>query len=375
MGIQYSGLWKISFKFRMMPKGLWIKETPIMRGSLVTMKTVGMGLIGTGLWGGMHARTFADTPGVELRGVADIALEKAAVLAESHGATAYDNHLALLEDEGIDAVSVVTPDFAHEEILIDAAKAGKHILAEKPLATTVAACERVLAAVEEAGVSLMVDFHARWSPPLYKAREAVQAGEIGCPQHVYYRLNDRVFVPTEMLQWAGRSTVMWFVGSHAIDTLRWLLDDEVARVYSVARKNVLQSQGIDTPDYYLSTLEFRKGATAVLENSWILPNTIPNMVDVKCELVGDKGAIYVDQSHNRALEKYTETEGAYPDIFVLPSVYGKQQGFAAESIRHFTECIREGREPMVTGRDGLEVTKVICAIEESVGSGQPVDLE
>lgn len=338
------------------------------------MKDIGVGLIGTGLWGEMHARTYAAMPGVELRGVADIDENRAQKLAVAYGARAYHSHRDLLKDDSIEAVSVVTPDFAHEEILVDAARAGKHILAEKPLATSVAACERILAAVDEAGIFLMVDFHARWSPPLYKAWQAIREGEIGAPQHVYYRLNDRIFVPTEMLSWAGRSTVLWFVGSHAIDTVRWLLDDEVARVYSVSGRRVLKARGIDTPDYFQTTLEFRSGATAVIENSWILPNTMPNIVDVKCEVVGEKGALYVDQSHNRAIEKYTESEGVYPDVFVLPSIYGVQQGFAAESIRYFAECLREGRKPMVTGRDGLEATRVICAIEESVRTRQPVEL-
>lgn len=336
------------------------------------MDTLGVGLIGTGLWGSMHARVYGGMPGVELRGVADLDVAKAQRVAEPYGAKAYASHKELLADDSIQAVSVVTPDFAHEEILIDAARAGKHILAEKPLATSVDACERILAAVEAAGVHLMVDFHARWSPPLYKAWQAIRDGEIGQPQHVYYRLNDRIFVPTEMLSWAGRSTVLWFVGSHAIDTVRWLVGDEITRVYSVSRRNVLTGRGVDTPDFYLTTLEFKNGAAAVIENSWILPNSIPNIVDVKCEIAGERGALYVDQSHNRALEKYTESEGAYPDVFVMPSIYGAQQGFAAESIRYFAECIRDGKAPMITGRDGLIVTKVICAIEESVRTGQPV---
>jgi len=338
------------------------------------MKTVGMGLIGAGGWGGMHARTYASTDGVVLRGVADIDEEKARALAGHYGAVAYGDYRDLVKDDAIDAVAIVTPDFAHEDAALAAAQSGKHILVEKPLGMTVAACERIVEAAAQAGVKLMVDFHARWSPPLYKAYEAIRNGEIGTPQHAYYRLNDRIFVPTEMLSWAGKSTVMWFVGSHTIDTLRWLLGDEVRRVYAVSRKGVLQARGIDTPDFYQATLEFCSGTTAVIENSWILPNTTPSLVDVKCELVGSKGAIYIDATHNRTLEKYTEDGGGYPDILVMPTIYGRQQGFAAESIRHFIDCIRYDRQPIVTGSDGLEVTRVICAIEESVRTRQPVEL-
>jgi len=352
-----------------MGKGYWYNE----RGKAI-MK-IGMGLIGAGGWGAMHARTYASTKDVILRGVADTDSARARDLANRYGAAAYTDYRDLLKNDAIDAVAIVTPDFAHEDPALAAAAAGKHILAEKPLAMSVEACERIVKAAEQAGVKLMVDFHARWSPPLYKAYEAIRNGEIGTPQHVYYRLNDRISVPTEMLSWAAKSTVMWFIGSHTIDTVRWLLGDEVRRVYAVSRTGILQAQGIDTPDYYQATLEFRSGATALIENSWILPNTAPNLVDVKCELVGSSGAIYIDASHNRALEKYTEDGGGYPDILVMPTIYGQQQGFAAESIRHFIDCVRGNREPIVTGRDGLEVTKVICAIEDSVRTQQPVELQ
>ncbi len=338
------------------------------------MTSTGFGLIGSGLWGGLHGRVYATTDGAELAAVADVIEDRAQTLAGRHGATSYTDYRDLLADDRVKAVSIVTPDFAHAEIAVAACEAGKHVLCEKPLATTVEECERIVEAADQAGVKLMVDFHARWGPPYYKAWEAIRAGDIGQPQHVYYRLNDRISVPTDMLAWAGRSTVMWFIGTHTIDTVRWLLGDEVVRVYAVSGKRVLREMGIDTPDYYQATLEFRSGATAVIENSWIMPNSMPNIIDLKCEIVGSKGAIYFDGSHNRTLEKYTQTDATYPDFLVMPEVYGKPRGFATDSIRHFIECVIEDREPIVTGRDGLEVTKVVCAIEESVRSGQPVNV-
>lgn len=338
------------------------------------MKQVGMALVGAGGWGAMHARTYTAAPNAALVAVTDKDPARAEAMAAQFGAKAYPTLEAMLADPNVDAVAIVTPDFAHDEPALAAAKAGKHLLIEKPLSMTVAGCEAILAAAKTSGVHVMVDFHARWSPPIYKAWESVQKGQVGAPKHVYYRLNDRIFVPTEMLPWANQSSVLWFVGSHAIDTVRWLVGDEVVRVYARAGRGVLTGMGIDTADYYLSTLEFANGATAVIENSWILPNTMPNIVDVKCELVGTEGALYVDQSHNRALEKYTHEGGEYPDVFVLPTIYGRQMGFAAESIQHFIDSIAGGEAPRVTGNDGLVVTKIICAIEESVASGQPVDI-
>jgi len=339
------------------------------------MEKVGFGVIGTGQWGEMHARIYASTEGITLAGVADQVEQRAESVARAYGTMHYTDYRALLADDLIKAVSVVTPDFAHADIAVAAAEAGKHVLVEKPLAMTVEDCRRIMEAAERSGVKLMVDFHNRWSPPFYRAWEAIRRGQIGEPQHVYYRLSDRIYVPTEMLSWAAKSTVAWFIGTHSIDTVRWLLDDEVRRVYAVSRSRVLKEMGVDTTDFYQATLEFKSGATAVVENSWILPNTTPNIIDLKCEIVGSKGALYVDGSHHRTLEKYTETEASYPDVLVMPAIYGEQKGFAAESIRHFIDCVLHDREPRVTGRDGLEVTKVVQAIEESVRTGNAVELE
>jgi predicted dehydrogenase len=339
------------------------------------MKSIGMGIVGTGLWGSMHARVYDSTEGVEVRGVMDIVEDKAKELAGEFGAKAYTDHNELLKDDSIDAIAVVTPDFAHYDVCLAAAKAGKHILCEKPLAMTTAECTEIVEAAEKAGVKLMVDFHARWSPPLYKAREAVRKGQLGEPMHCYYRLSDQMWVATDMVKWANKSTVMWFIGSHSIDTVRWLIEDEVVRVYAMSQRKILKGLGVDTPDYYQTCLEFSKGATAVIENSWIMPNTMPNIIDLKCELVGSKGAVYVDGSHHRACEKYTEKDASFPDVLVMPEIYEKQMGFAAESIRHFIDCLKEDRDPMVTGKDGLIVTRVIEAVEESIQKKQPVDVE
>lgn len=338
------------------------------------MGKVGFGVIGVGTWGELHARVYSEDERITLAGVADMRPERAESVARSYGAMHYTDYDSLLADESVAAVSITTPDFAHAEIAVAAAEAGKHILVEKPLATTVEDCRRIIAAAKASGVKLMVDFHNRWSPPFYKAWESIRRGEIGEPQHVYYRLSDRIFVPTEMLPWAGKSTVEWFIGTHSIDTVRWLLGDEVTRVYAVARSRVLKTLGIDTPDFYQITLEFASGTTAVIENSWILPNSMPNIIDLKCQIVGSKGMLNLDTSHNRTVEKYTESAADYPDFLVLPTIYGEQKGFAADSIRHFVDCVLTDTAPRVTGEDGLIVTRIIQSIEESVRTGMPVNI-
>ncbi len=337
--------------------------------------TVRFGVIGLGNWGTMHLAALKGHPQAEVVAVCDADAERARAMAQAHGvARSYATVEDLLSDADVEAVSIATPDFAHTQPAVAAIEAGKHVLIEKPLATTVADCEAIIAAAERSDRKTMVDFHNRWSPIFVQARQAIDDGTLGEPYLVNLRLNDQLLVPTKMLPWAGTSTVTWFVGSHAVDTVRWLFGREVRRVYAVKRSRVLASMGIDTPDFYESTLELEGGGVAVVENCWIVPNSTPSLFDLKCEVIGTEGAVYIDASHHRALETYGRTKGDYPDLFVCPELRGQVKGFALESIRDFVDCIVEDRPPLCTLADGLAVTKVILAVHESAEAGMPVEV-
>ena len=124
------------------------------------MRKTGFGVIGTGIVGGAwHAHVYHHMPKSELVAVCDLNGERAREIADRYGVQhVYTDYRELLARDDIAAVSIATPDFAHRDIAVAAARAGKHILVEKPLATTVEDAEAILAAVDEAGVKLMVDF-------------------------------------------------------------------------------------------------------------------------------------------------------------------------------------------------------------------------
>lgn len=332
----------------------------------------GFGVIGTGLWGEYHALVYSTHPGAELAAVCDADAGRAQEIGRKYGARrAVTDYRELLADPAVQAVTIATPDYLHAEIAVAAAQAGKDILLEKPMALTVADCEAILAAVETAGVRLMVDFHNRWSPPFNTLKRSVDAGELGEPLLINARLNNTIWVPTEMLSWAGRSATIWFTGSHLIDIVCWLVGSPVSRVYSVSRSKVLAARGIPTPDFFETTLEFANGAVAFVENCWVLPNSEPNVVDFKLRVVGTAGSASVDTTHNRTLETYTDRV-AFPDVLGMPTVFGRQQGFALESIKHFADCVLHGRQPLVGGQEGLANTAVICAALQSAETGEPV---
>lgn len=343
------------------------------------MSEMGFGVIGVGTWGEMHARVYASSPGARLSAICDANEQRAQQVGQQCGAQGiYSDYHELLADPNVQAVSIVLPDFLHREAVVAAAEAGKHILVEKPLATTEEDGRAMIEAAAQNGVTLFVDYHNRWNPLFHQVKDALESGELGDPQMVYYRLSDTLFVPTQMLRWAGRSSVAWFLASHCLDTLLWLMKsreggDTIERLYCVARSRVLKERGVDTPDFYQTTLEWKSGLVVQLENNWILPESGPSVFDLKCDFIGSKGAVLIDASHHGAVKKQTG-KAAYPDVFVTPTIYGRPTGFGAESIRHFADSVMRGEKPMVDGVDGLAVTRLILKMEESARTRQPVEV-
>ena len=329
-------------------------------------------IIGAGTWGEAHA-CYKKHPCIELVAVCDLIPDRAERLAARFAIpNAYSDHNKMLRECAIDVVSVVTPDFAHGEITVDCANAGKHILVEKPLATTREDVEAMVEAVEKNGVRMMVDFHNRWSPPFAVAKASLDDGDLGELVSAYFRLNDVKWVATDMLSWSEKTSILWFLGSHSVDVLRWFFNDEVERVYSVSHSGVLKSVGVDTTDVYQTILEFRNGGIATMENGWITPDTHPCINDIKFNITGTKGMIDLDLSNNQMIDRFTEHGNDRPDVLVKYSVHGKAKGLAYESIRSFIDCVVSGEDFLVSVEDAVNNSLVLLAIMESVQKKQPV---
>jgi predicted dehydrogenase len=178
-----------------------------------------------------------------------------------------------------------------------------------------------------------------------------------------------------MLPWAAKSSILWFLGSHSLDTLRWFFDDDVKRVYSVSREGILKGSGVDTVDTYLTTLEFKKGGIAQMENGWITPNANPCVNDIKFNILGDKGMISLDVSHHNLIQKYTDEKVEVPDMVVQHSIFGQPKGFAFESIRSFVDCILSGEAFHVSVTDAANTSLAILAIMESAKTRSPVEVQ
>lgn len=335
-----------------------------------------MAIVGAGIWGENHARIYQSHPFAEAVAICDMNYDKAKAVGDRLGIRkVYKDYNEMFHDSDCDAAAIVTPDFAHADIAVAAANHKKHILIEKPLATTREDVFRILDAVEANKVRAMVDLHNRWSPPFNAAHQAVERGDLGEVYSAYMRLNDVKWVATDMLPWAAKSSILWFLGSHSLDTLRWFFRDEVKRVYCVSRDGILKGLGVDTVDEYLTTIEFKKGGIAQMENGWITPDANPCLNDIKFNVLGTKGMISIDASNHNMIQQFTDHKVVVPDVIVQNSIFGRPKGFAFESIRGFVDCILEGSEFPVTVYDAANTSLAILSIMESAKTRTPVEVQ
>ena len=341
------------------------------------MNKIKVALIGAGVWGQTHASLYNEHPYVELAGVCDIVKDRAAYIANKFGIKSeniFTCHKDMIKNCDFDVAAIVTPDFLHREFVVDCAEANKNIICEKPVATTREDVLAIMESVNKNNVRLMVDLHNRFSPAFAAAKESVDNGEIGDVYHAYFRLNDTKYVPTQMLSWSEKSSVLWFLGSHSVDTLRWIFNSEVKRVYSVSRKGVLEKLGVNIEDFYMTTLEFENGCVAQMENGWITPETHPSINDIKFNLMGTKGMISLDLTNSQMIERFTEKKSDHPDILVNHFVHGKAMGFSYQSIRYFIDRMIDGKESFITAEDSYNVSFVVLGILESAKRREPVDI-
>lgn len=340
------------------------------------MKRIRMAIVGAGIWGESHASIYQEHANVEVVAVCDLNRAKAESFAKKFKIpgvfTEYEKMLSTCD---CDAVAIVTPDFLHRDIAIACANAKKHMLIEKPLATTKEDVYDIVEAVQRNGVRTMVDLHNRWSPPFNSAKQIIDRKDLGNPISAYFRLNDTVYVPTKMLPWASKSSILWFLGSHSLDTLRWLMDDEIKEIYAVKREGLLKSMGVDAVDVYQSTLKFGNGAIAQMENGWVTPDGNPCLNDIKCNIVFEKGKIDVDASNHNMVQVTTDQRVDTVDVLVRNYVFDRCKGFAYESIRSFVDCLVSDAEFHVTLKDSANTSLALLAIIESAEKEAPVKPE
>jgi UDP-N-acetylglucosamine 3-dehydrogenase len=335
-------------------------------------KTLKVGIIGVGIMGRRHAEVYRDLGGVELTAIADPhkeSLEEARNLfAVPH---AYEDYRDLLANKEIDAVSICTPDHLHREPAVESAEAKKHILLEKPIATSLEDAEAVIAAAKKNRVRLMVGFTARFMKPFDSVKEKIVEGNIGEPLSAsvdWYNRSDS-YARVDSVGGAlppKRDSVLTFLGSHPLDLLLWYLG-AVERVYCEADTFTFGRNEGGPFDSAIITLRFTSGAIATVRTIWSTGGT-PFRVRLELEVLGRNGMIRCS-TLDEGFRVYSIGKG-----YELPISYEWRPAVTKE-LKHFLDCIRNDAEPLITGEMALETLRVTLAADRSARENRPVTID
>jgi len=334
------------------------------------MSKVNIGLIGAGRIGKLHAQHLAfRLPEANLLAVADIFLEAAEeCAAECQIPAAFEDYRRILDDPAIEAVVICSSTDTHARIIEEAAAAGKHIFCEKPLDLDLARIDRVLAAVDEAGVKLQVGFNRRFDPNFRRVRDLVAEGRIGTPHLVRITSRDPAPPPIEYIKVSGG--IFLDMTIHDFDMARYLINDEVTELYAVGGVMVDPEIGkagdIDTA---VITLRYASGAMGTIDNS----RRAVYGYDQRVEVFGSEGVIVVSNEtpHSAVVSDSQGVHGPLPLFFFVERY---TDSYIAE-MRAFIECIQQDREPPVTGLDGRIPVVMGYAAWKSYRENRPVKLD
>lgn len=328
---------------------------------------IGVGVIGAGRIGKLHIEHLAQNiPEVELLSICSLNRLGAESLAEQFNVPkVMTDYNALLADPQIDAVLVTSSTDTHVEISQAAAKAGKHIFCEKPIAFDLEQIDETLAIVEQAGVKFQVGFNRRFDASFKRVREAVTSGEIGEPHIMRITSRDPAPPPIEYVKVSGG--IFLDMTIHDFDMARYLIGDEVVEVYATGGVRVDPQIGeagdIDTT---VITLRFENGVIGTIDNS----REAVYGYDQRVEVFGSKGMVTAANPPTDTVT-FSGSEGtraASPPHFFVERY---KPAFLSE-LQAFFACIQEDTLPPVTGADGRAPVVMGFAALKSLRENRPV---
>jgi UDP-N-acetyl-2-amino-2-deoxyglucuronate dehydrogenase len=336
-----------------------------------------LGVLGCGRISRNHFDAIQNTAGLELGGVSDTIFERAAAASAARGVPAYARYEMMLADPSIDAVVICTPSGLHPRHGVLAAKAGKHVISEKPMATRIEDADMLVNACDEAGVHLFVVKQNRLNPSVQMLKRAVDKGRFG-----------RIYMANTTVRWSRpqeyydqakwRGTWEFDGGafmnqaSHYVDMIQWLIgpvETIMARTATLARR-------IEAEDSGAALLKFRSGALGVIEVTML---TYPKNLEGSMTILGEKGTVKIGGTAMNRVEhwefaEYDDDDREVEALKLAPdplSIYGSGHRPYYENV---ARALRGESPPGTDGRDGRKSLELILGIYESAKTGKEVPL-
>jgi UDP-N-acetylglucosamine 3-dehydrogenase len=332
------------------------------------MDRLRIGVIGLGWFGEIHCETIVGVPNLELAALCTRRPERLAEQAKKFGVKkTYRDYREMLADKEIDAVSIVTMWDQHTEPAIAALEAGKHVFLEKPMASTVADCDRIIAAAKKARGILQIGHICRFNPRYRMAKQAIDAGRIG----KIVALQSRRNIPA-----AWTPTILEKIGPivgdaiHDTDLMLWFTGDRVASAYA----QTVSVRNLKFPDIGQTMYRFKGGATATLETVWCMPEKTPFDIDERMSIIGTEGIIHIqDTFPNLGIVDAGKLHS--PDTTYWPMFEGVRGGALRAEFDYFADCALKSKTPEI-GRpeDAAAALEATIAAEESARTGKVVSI-
>jgi myo-inositol 2-dehydrogenase/D-chiro-inositol 1-dehydrogenase len=339
-------------------------------------------ILGSGFIAEIHMESYQRfVPEAEVVGVYTRDQQKAEIFADRFGIPkSYDELEKAIADCDCEVVDVCLPNVIHHKAVLAAAEAGKHVIIEKPFAMNLEQADEMIQVCRNAGRKLMYAEELCFAPKYERTRKLVSEGAIGkiyqmrqCEKHS--GPHSDWFYDAEQ---SGGGALM-DMGCHGIGWFRWMLGGrpKVVSVFAQMQNNLIHGGRTDVEENSVCMVEFEGGALGVAENSWAKHGGM----DDRVEIYGTGGVIYADlfmgssaltyseEGYGYAMEKAGSTKGWTFTIFEEAF----NQGYPQE-LHHFIDCVRNDKEPLVTGEDGRAVLEIMCAAYASAKSGSKVTL-
>lgn len=340
------------------------------------MSTLKVGVIGCGSIAKFrHLPEYMANKKVEIVAVCDIVVERAEKMAEEYFARAFTDYREVLKLEAIDAISVCLPNYLHAPVSIDALNAGKHVICEKPMATSKEEAEAMIEAAKINDKKLMIAHNQRFVASHQKAKEIIESGKLG----KIYSFKTTFGHPGPE-GWSVDGAGSWFfnkekafigamgdLGVHKADLMRYLLGEftEVGAFIETSAK-----QNTDVDDNAVCILRTESGIIGTLAASWAYMSGGDNSTII----YGEKGTLRLEADPEYSLiEEYRDGSVVYHK---LDKIQTNEEGGQSTShvINHFVESIVENKEPLINGEEGMKSLQIILAALESQETRRIVSL-
>ncbi|MDQ3525265.1 MAG: Gfo/Idh/MocA family oxidoreductase [Chloroflexota bacterium] len=339
---------------------------------------IGIGIVGAGIIGQVHANALKDIDGARIVAVADPREDAGRSLADSHGAAWYSSYTDLLANDDVSLVILATPSGLHADQTVLAAQAGKHIVTEKPMAITADGLDRMIQATEEAGVELAVIFQNRLSADIIRVKRGVEAGMLGTT--VFGNASVHWFRDQDYYGANGGWRGTWELDGggalmnqsiHTIDLAQWIMGG----VASVSADIATLNHDIETEDTATATVRYNSGALGTIQGSTAAGKDWP----VRVEIVGTGGKALIEGGrlvHWEGDSDLTDDVLTAGDLaFVEGWTPGEPFGAShRRQLRLIIAALRDGDTPPVPAREARKAVDVILAIYKSAKHGQRVTI-